>query len=317
MDDLDARILRELNQEHSVLPARPGFRASYRKLARALEVSPGTIRNRVNRMFAAGVLTGSSVYANPNLLGLEAGAYAVEVAPGHRKREVVDRLRALEGVYFLQNFRGNLLGLTFVYPDEASRERTIEEVHRITGAVGGMFSRVPYPPCSVPLSPAEWKLVARLVRGSFATYATLARELGISVRTVKRRVSKLVRSNAVLSVATIDYRALSGCVPADLIVAYSSPAARHEAERRILSLIEDRLIFAGAWSDIGLYSLLLPRVSRATEIAEEVPRIPGVGMSRVEIVEEHIDQVRALHSYVDRRTAGPPPTAPRTTPHTS
>jgi len=315
MDELDARILRELNQANSVLPARPGFRSSYRKIARALEVSPGTVRNRVNRMFVTGVLTGSSVYANPNVLGLEAGAYAVEVAPGHRKREVVGRLRDLEGVYFLQNFRGNLLGLAFVYPDEPSRKRTIEAIHRLTGAVGGTFSRVPYPPCSAALSPSEWKLVARLVRGSFASYATLARELGLSVRTVKRRVSKLVRSHAVLSVATMDYRALSGCVPADLIVAFSTPAARHEAERRILSLIRDWMIFAGVWSDFGLYSLLLPKVSLATEIAEEAARIPGVGTSRVEIVEEHIDQVQALQRYVDRQSAGPSPTPPRPAPH--
>jgi hypothetical protein len=63
------------------------------------------------------------------------------------------------------------------------------------------------------------------------------------------------------------------------------------------------MVFAGVWTDLGLYSLILPKVSLATEIAEEVPRIPGVGMSRVEIVEEHIDQVQTLHAYVDRQLA--------------
>jgi DNA-binding Lrp family transcriptional regulator len=314
MDDLDVHILRELTQANSVLPARPGLRASYRNIARALAVSPGTVRNRIGRMYTSGVLTGSSVYVNPNLLGLEAGAYAVEVSPRHRKREVIGHLRELEGVYFLQNFRGSLLGVTFVYPDAESRERTLEEILRITGAEGGAFSHVPYPPCHVTLSRSEWKMVSRLVRGSFSTYSTLAQELKVSVRTIKRRVTKLVRSHAILSVPTMDYRALSGCVPVDLVVAFSSPAARHEAERRILALVGDRMIFAGVWTDFGLYSLILPKVSTATQIAEEVPRIPGVGMSRVEIVEEHIDQVRALHPYVDRQWAGSTSARPRTLP---
>jgi DNA-binding Lrp family transcriptional regulator len=303
MDGLDVRILRELTQSNSVYPARPGLGASFRSIARTLSVSPGTVRNRVRRMTGSGVLTGSSVYANPNLLGLEVGAYAVEVSPRRKKREVVDRLRGLEGVLFLQNFRGGLLGVVLAYPDERARERAIGAVHRITGAPPGVSSRVSYPPCHVTLTRSEWKLVARLVRGPFSTYAALAGELGVSVRTVKRQLAKLVHARAVLSVPTMDYRALSGCIPVDLLVAYASPSARHDAERKVLGLVGDRMIFAGIWADFGMYSLILPKVSAATQIADEVSRLPGVGMSRVEIVDEHIDQVHTLWKHVDRQVA--------------
>lgn len=303
MDGLDVRILRELTQANSVYPARPGLGVSYRSIARTLSVSPGTVRNRVLRMTTAGVLTGSSVYANPNLLGLEVGAYAVEVSPRRSKREVVDRLRKIEGVYFLQNFRGDLLGVVLAYPDEGSRERAIGMVNRIAGAKSGVFSRVSYPPCHMTPTRSEWKLVARLVRGPFPTYAALARELGVSVRTIKRQLAKMVHARAVLSVPTMDYRALSGCVPVDLLVAYASPSLRHEAERKVLGLVGDRMIFAGVWADFGMYSLILPKVSAATQIAEEAARIPGVGMSRAEIVDEHIDQVQVLWKYVDRQVA--------------
>lgn len=306
MDDLDVHILRELTQANNVNPARPGFRASYRSVARALGVAPGTARNRINRMYASGVITGSSVYANPNLLGLEVAAYAVEVAHGRRKKEVVDHLRALDGMFFIQDFRGSLLGLAFVSADASARKATLQAIHRITGAEGGVLSRVEYPPCALTLLPSEWKMVSRLMRGSFSTYAALARELGASVRSIKRRVSKLVNGRAILSVPTMDYRSLAGCVPVDLVVAFTSPAARPEAERKVLGLVEDRMIFAGPWSDFGLYSLLLPKVSTANQIAEDVGRIPGVALHRVEIVDEHIDQVRALQPYVDRQCTPDP-----------
>lgn len=306
MDGLDVRILRELTQATGVLPARLGFRASYRTIARALDVSPGTVRNRVHRMTAEGVLMGTSVYGNPSLLGLEAAAYAVEVSPDRKKTEVVERLRRLDNIYFIQNFRGNLLGLTFVFPDDVARAKTIGAIQRITGARGGVFSRVLYPPCHVRPTQPEWRLLSRLMRESFSTYAALARELGVSIRTVKRGVAKLVHGRALLSVPTLNYRALSGCVPVDLVVAFTSPAARHEAERKVLAMVGDMMIFAGLWADFGLYSLLLPGVSTATHLAEEVPRIPGVGMARVEIVDEHIDQVGSLQRYVDAQWAAPP-----------
>ena len=306
MDNLDVRILRELTQANTVVPASPALRTSYRNIARATKVSPGTVRNRLRRMCGSGVLTGSSVDANPNLLGLEAGAYALEVSPRHRKQHVVDRLRALEGVFFIQNFRGTLLGTAFVYENEAARQRTISQMHRAAGASRGNFSRVVYPPCDLEPSPPEWRLVARLMRGGFPTFAALARELNTSVRTIKRRVARLVKAHAILSVPTMDYRALTGCVPADLIVSFASPGNRPEAEREILGLVSDRMIFAGVWAGFGMYSLILPKVSTATQVADQVARLPGVAMARIEFVDEHIDQVRDLLKYVDRRLAERP-----------
>jgi DNA-binding Lrp family transcriptional regulator len=301
MDELDVRILRELTQASTVLPARPGLRASYRNIARGLAVSPGTVRNRVNRMYSSGVLTGSSVYANPNLLGLDAGAYALEVSPQRPKREVVDRLRNLEGVFFIQNFRGSFVGIAFVYEGEAARAAKLAAINRIAGAETGAFSRVVYPPCGTTLSRSEWRLVSRLVRRGFRTYAVLARELGVSVRTLKRRISKLVTTRAILSTPTMDYRALTGCVPADLMVVFGSPDTRPEAEREVFRLVGGWMIYAGVWADFGLYSLLLPRVSTMTEIADRVPHIRGVSTSRIELVDEHIDRVDALQEYVDRQ----------------
>jgi DNA-binding Lrp family transcriptional regulator len=247
-------------------------------------------------------------------LGIEAGAYAVEISSRHRKGEALERLRTLEGVYFLQIFRGNLVGVAFAYEGDRSRAEKIAAIHRITGAETGIFSRVMYPPCNITPSRAEWKLVSRLVRGPFRDYTTLARDLGVSVRTVKRRISKLVHAHAVLSVPTMDYRALSGCVPVDLLVAFASPETRPEAEREIFRLLGNQVVYAGVWADLGMYSLLLPRLSGATQLAEQVPAIPGVRLARAEIVEEHIDLVEALQKYVDRQwVPAPQPTVRKAT----
>ena len=299
LDSLDIRILRELTQAQTVFPARVGMQASYRTIARAVGASFGTVRNRIRTMSEEGVLRGSSTYPSPRLLGLRAASYAVEVGPPRTKAEVVEQLRGVDGMLFIQNFRGALLGLAFVAPEGAPPDRKLDEIDRIVGGPRGVLGTVAYPPCSVALTETDRALVRRLVTGSFESYRQLSAELRISVRTIKRRLSRLIDSNAILSVPTMDYRAISGNVPADLLVAYSGPVPRSAAARRILERVGEYLIYMGMWSDLELYSLILPRFSLANELADEIARVPGVVHARVELVDEHIDLTRNLRRFLE------------------
>ncbi|HTT16806.1 MAG TPA: HTH domain-containing protein [Thermoplasmata archaeon] len=300
-DGLDIRILRELTQAQTVLPATPGLRASLRTIAATLGVAPGTVRNRLGRMYTTGVLRGSSVYANPSLLGLRAAAFALEVASRKHKDEVVARLLAIPGAFFLQNFRGPLVGIAVVHEDDRALESLLQEIRRIAGARPVLRTSVPYPPCTASLGRTDWRLLLRLTEGSFASYQELARELRVSVRTLKRSIARLTTGGAIFSVPTMDYRALTGCVPADLLATYTSGTARAEAEREILATVDAWLVYAGVWPEFGLYSLILPRVSSASDVADAVRRLPGVRSARMEFVEDHIDRAAALADHVRRR----------------
>jgi hypothetical protein len=76
-------------------------------------------------MYSTGVLSGSSVYLNPSLLGLKGGAYAMDVSPNLSKNKAVDRLKSLDGILFIHNFRGSLVGIQFVYEDERALRKLI------------------------------------------------------------------------------------------------------------------------------------------------------------------------------------------------
>jgi DNA-binding Lrp family transcriptional regulator len=303
LDKLDIFILRELTQAQSLLPAKPGLRSSYREIARKLGVSPGTVRNRINNMYASGTLMGSSVYPNPRILGLKVGAYAVEVSSSLTKKDVIEKLKIVKGMLFIQNFHGRLLGIAFVYENEQSRQKKLALLNSVAGAESGTFSRVLYPECTVTLTGAEWKLISRLSKGGFGSYSELAADLEISVRTLKRELSRIVAGRAILSVPTMDYRSIGGSVPADLIVSFKTPDDRKEAENRIMKLVTDSMIYAGVWEDFGMYSLILPRVVAATDRTERINLIPGVGSARIEFVDEHIDLAKTMSSYVERKIA--------------
>jgi len=300
MDKLDITIIREMSQAQSMLPAKVGLRSSYREMAKKLGVSPGTIRNRIEKMYSTGVISGSSVYLNPSLLSLKGGAYAVDVSPNLSKSKVVDKLKSIDGVLFIHNFRGSLVGIQFVYEDEEALKKKLSLIQSVSGAEKeGIFSRIVLPSCSISLTDPEWLLISRLSRQPFGSYSQLARELKASARTIRRRLSKLLAARAILSVPTLDYRAISGAVPCDLIVVFTHPATRAEPEKRILQLVADYMVYMGAGEDFSVYNLILPKAIMATDLANSVCRIDGVASARTELVDEHVDLTSKLWSYFE------------------
>ena len=303
MDRLDIRILRELTQAHTVWPARPGFVPSYRFVARRIGASPGTVRNRVREMIRTGFLLRISAYANPNLLGLGSGSYAVEVSSGRSKADVMEKIAQLGGVVFFEDFRGPLLGMALTFSDSRDLERKLARIDQISGSSRGLFSRVEHPPAPGRLTRSEWALVGRLMAGNFRTYEQLAREFRVSSRTIKRRLARLAENGAILTFPRMDYRALVGGVTAELIVAFEDRATKAEAEGRILHLLDDWMIYAGVWEEFEIFRLILPNVSKASEVAERVGHLDGIRFARVEFVERLVDHLDALRPFVEQRVS--------------
>lgn len=311
MDRTDIRILRELMQAHTVWPARPGPIASYREVARRLHSNPGTIRNRIARMIRTGFLRGVAFYVNPSLLGFRTCSYAVEIAPGRSKPEVMKRVVNLEGVVFLEVYRGPLLGLGIAYDSERSLRSTLSRIDKLAGCAQGMWTAVVHPPAPTSLSRAEWVLALRLMSGGFQSYGQLAHEMGVPVRTLHRRLAKLGNSGALLSFPRLDFSAVSGTIAAELLVRFGANAQRGEIESRISALVQDWTVFVGSWESFNIYRLFLPRVSLLTELAQEIGRIPGVDASRGEFVDGLEEHLGKFKGYAERALASVPEKAPR------
>jgi DNA-binding Lrp family transcriptional regulator len=303
LDKLDISIIRELSQERT-MPARVGLRSSYRDMSRKLRVSPGTIRNRIGAMYKSGILKGTSVYVNPSLVGLKGAAYAMDVSQDIPKRDIIAKLKSIDGVLFIHNFISAFVGIYFLYGTEEPFHDTLDQLRHVAGAKDeGILSLITYPPCLTPtMTDAEWRLISRLSQKSFDSYSGLAHELQISVRTLKRQFSKLLSANAILSSPTLDYRAITGGIPADLIAVFGNPSEKIEAEKTIIDLVGEYLIFAGIGEKFTVYNLVLPKVGIASDLASSAMRIEGVESARIELVDEHIDLTSRLGIYVKKRS---------------
>jgi DNA-binding Lrp family transcriptional regulator len=288
-----------MTQARLVIPGRPGISPSYRELAKKLKVPNTTVRNRIRRMYSDGILLGSSVFPNPNLLGLKSSAYTMDVSPMVQKSEAVEKLKHVSGASFIHDFLGTLVWVVFIYDSEAAMKKSIDQMKEIA-LTDGVLSNIPYPPCSIELTKPDAELILYLSKHGFSSDRDLAKALGISTRTVQRRLTNLVNGGALISLAKVNYSAMKECVPADLLILFRSLEDALGSEKRILPILGDRVILASLWDVVGMCSLILSDVSAVTDLANKIKQVEGVAVARVEIVKDHIDMTGAYTGYLEK-----------------
>jgi hypothetical protein len=158
-----------------------------------------------------------------------------------------------------------------------------------SGSKQGLFTHVSFLPVAGIPTESEWMLIRRLTTRDFQSYADLSKELKTSQRTLKRAMAGIKRAGALLSMAKLNFGAIKNAIPVDLIVVFSHPEAKGEAEEKVLLIIGDYLHFAGIGREYTVYNLFLPSVPLITELVESVKKIDGVRIARAELVSEHID----------------------------
>jgi hypothetical protein len=110
-----------------------------------------------------------------------------------------------------------------------------------------------------------------------------------------------LKANAILSGPTLDYKAISGANPANLVVAFDDSTSKERSDKVILQLVDDYMVFAGVGEKFVVYNLVLPKMGMATDLANSVGRIEGIELARAELVDEHIDLTKGLENYAAKR----------------
>ena len=127
LDDIDLRIVRTLQQDG---------RTSYSDISKAVGVSAGTVRNRINQMRSSGILF-FNVWLDPNLSGL--GIHAtllLKVRPGHLV-EVADALSDLEETGYVATLAGAYDAVADIFCRDIAHLRFLihDKVQKIDGVV--------------------------------------------------------------------------------------------------------------------------------------------------------------------------------------
>src|SRR5579875_829079 len=277
MDKLDTAIVRELIMDPSTLMFRQDIRRPYESISKKLNVSEDTVRNRVRELEEEGPIKGWRVGINPNLLGYKFYYIIFDVRPPSTKSIVYEELKsALPGLMWLADYYGDCSGIVVASKDEESVKRICDRISRLAHSENVTWAYDPYPKCNLRFLENDWKIVASIQRNPRRPYSEIASELGLSTRTVRRRLERMLEERALFSFPDVDFKKLSGSIVVDLLVFYSSPDYKKNVDNEVISKFRDNLIFGTLYDrNHAWYLLVLPNLTMVEQVRAETSKIPG------------------------------------------
>lgn len=293
LDRLDIRVMRELLQGQYVYPLNPDFRGSYRKIARKVGAGKDVVRNRIARLHED-LIDEWHLFINPNLLGLDTLAVWLDVPPSVPKGPLLEKLKLMERIFLILNFFGSKLGVVMLCESETAARKRVELIARISDAAHVSQGKVPSPECRMRLARTDWDIIRVLHRNLRMPYEDIGVELGISSRTVKRKLQRMTKETVLFGMPALQFGRLKGTILAALFVSYPGEL-KADLDRRIFVKTDDYLwhvlhtVPLEAGRDFTtIFDLAVPSLSTAQRIAESVGGVKGVTGARVEAYEDCI-----------------------------
>ena len=261
-----------------------------------------TVRNRIKRFQQSGFLKGYQLIVNPALLGVRLGQLWFDVRPPSGKEDLIRKLSLMHGVLAVSDSYGSSLSLIIMYGDEISAEKEFGLIAMMSNAQSLVRANIPFPGCAIELTHTDWRIIKALHTDPRQSYSVISRKVGISQKTIKRRLQRMIEERALFVIPSWNPKALEGAIIADLVVFYANPGSKTDLDKRIVSHFDNFLV-STRLSDIehGFFNFIIGNLSTAKEILTWVNHQPGVGRAFIELVQDRIEVYESFNEPLDRK----------------
>ncbi len=287
MDELDVKILRALISESRASPSSAEVRLSLRAIAARIEADDMTVNYRYKRLQKSGALSDWHLILNPSFFSRSVLDVVVDVQPESEKADMIRKLKLVDGVFMILNFFGRALKILTMYSTNESRSRTVELISRITNAERITQSRMPLPLSRTKLlTETDVKIIGALSKDARKSSALVAKELGLSTRTVRNRTDRLRQENTIFTFPSLNIYGIPGLIPVYLSYTYCN-GAKSSVARAMLTHFESSYLWGGFYDpDRGFIMLDAPTMGDVPRILEWAKSQPGVASARIDIPTE-------------------------------
>jgi Lrp/AsnC family transcriptional regulator, regulator for asnA, asnC and gidA len=287
VDRLDLGIMKKLLANNNVPPpGNPVLKKSFRSMAKELGVDQGTIRKRMKKLQEQRVLKGWYLGVNPGLTGQDVVYAWFAIENESDKEDAIERLLSLPDLERACNYLGSNLKMILLCDKGTDFAKTIDQLARLAGSRAILRNKAFLEVPTRRPGATDLAIIDSLQQDPWKPYPTVAKELGLSARTVRRRVERLSEGGEIYMLPIIDYRALQGIIPVDLAVDYVSKESRSTVNERITAYVKEELMFSGNFGPRGYFALMVPGVSQVEQITKWVKRQAGVREAQAEVLQD-------------------------------
>jgi DNA-binding Lrp family transcriptional regulator len=286
MDELDVRIFRALISESAVAPSATQVNSSLRSIAARIGADDMTVNYRYKRLQQSGALSGWQLVVNPTFFGCKLLDVTVDVQPESAKSDMIRKLKLVHEVIGMFDFYGRALKLVMMLNGEESRSRVIELISRITNSERVAQFRWVLPQCRTErLTETDVAVVRALSNDARRSFLQVSKELGLSTRTVRNRVMRLRKDNAVFAVPTLNMGGTPGLIPVYLSYSYSKKGEKGAVDRLVLSHFETNYLSVGfSDPDSGFIVLSASTMKEVQDHLEWAKSQPGIVSARTDLL---------------------------------
>lgn len=283
-DSLDNKIIKELGSPRFF---QWNVRESYASIAKRLRIDEETIRKRIKRAEKTGSIQGWRVVIHPHLIECEDVELDLEVNDAERKHEIISQIKLIEGVIWILNFEGTGLFVLFYSKSGQALSRKVQLIRTICGAEKLTMWSDSLPPCDIKISRTDWKIVWAIRDDPRKSLSEIAKESGVTTRTVNRRLTLLTERRAFILVGVANFRQSAG-VSCNMLIFCLPEKEKSFVTERIVSRFKN-IVFGGSTSSNYLfYNMVFDNLSEANDAYEWIKRLRGVGEVRMGIMKDLI-----------------------------
>ena len=263
-------------------PSRWNVRKSYVDIADKLGVDEETVRNRLKRLREGGFLLGWRLFPNPQLMGRDSVFLYMETGDPARMDAMLPRLIKGEGVVTISRLFGNRL-LVMVLDDK--NHETVKGFDEMGfGEIKQLAPGIRLPESQFKLTSLDWRIIARMLRNAKRPVTEVGKEIGVSARTVKNRLNRMMDKSAIFVAPLTDVRKSIG-ISYQLII--EGDDGKMAAIDRMVTEKVGNVVFRAFDSGNGLiFGFTGKNLSEGTELERWIRHQPHVRSARLNIMEE-------------------------------
>lgn len=299
VDDLDVKIFRELGSASSL---QWNVRETYSGIARRIGVDEETVRRRIKKAEVLGSIICWKMMINPHLVGCEASGIDLEVDDESKKDRILHELRLFRGIVKILNFRGRELQITFYHSKDEFEER-VRAIRSICSAPDEpIVWRMAFPQSLAKITVSDWKILLEMLDDARESLETVSKATGISVRTVTRRLTRLVDERGVYLQGVPNFQNFAGlsCV---FLVVCPEVSKKKEVDQKILSSVSRIEIVNTNSKNVSTFVTMFENLSQVDEVITYLQSLDGVSTVKMGIMKELIAVQDWLKDEIEKRMA--------------